>query len=323
MFAVLQRAVAFGAIVLSSVALAVAGYASPSPSKVASTQQLATMLTAASSLTTLPSTTTPEVAKESIDYSGRGNCLLDYSGPGTLAAWPGEKACSFGDVTSKKTIVLFGDSQVWQWSDALDRIGKKNHVKMVLLARSACDLASVVQWDYYSVADSKNCYAFSNLAVKKIASIHPWGIVVAFIKIPTTETLSHQLLSSAQYSGYLAERLKQLVAITPHVFLMDQHPVPAQNPATCIAIHPSQLLHCGIARSAPNQAMNEPDFAVAAHAAGVSFVPQANWYCSSTYCPVVLGTTLMYLDQYHFTKTFTVALTPILEAALRSKGMFP
>ena len=321
MFAALQRLVAVSAIVLSSVAVAAAGHAAPS--SITSTQQLATMLTAASSVATLPPTTSPAVSKESTDYSGWGNCLLDYSGPGTLAAWPGEKACSFGDVTSKKTIVLFGDSQVWQWSDALDRIGKKNHVKMVLLARSACDLASVVQWDYYSVADSKNCYAFANLAVKKIASMHPWGIVVAFIKIPTTETLSHQLLSSAQYSGYLAERLKQLVAITPHVFLMDQHPVPAQNPATCIAIHPTQLLHCGIARSAPNQAMNEPDFAVAARAAGASFVPQANWYCSSSYCPVVLGTTLMYLDQYHFTKTFTVALTPILEAALRSKGMLP
>jgi hypothetical protein len=107
MFAVLQRIVAVSAIVLSSVAVAATGHAAPS--SITSTQQLATMLTAASSVATLPLSTTPAVSKESTDYSGWGNCLLDYSGPGTLAAWPGEKACSFGDVTSKKTIVLFGD----------------------------------------------------------------------------------------------------------------------------------------------------------------------------------------------------------------------
>jgi len=69
--------------------------------------------------------------------------------------------------------------------------------------------------------------------------------------------------------------------------------------------------------------MNEPDFARAAAAAGASFVAQKQWFCSATYCPVLLDHTLLYLDQYHFTKTFTVALTPILEAALHSKGMLP
>jgi len=321
MFAPLRNVAVAAALFLTAVGAVAPSAASASP--ITTTQQLASLLRQASSVSSLPSATTPSVAKESTDYSGWGNCLLNYSGPGNLAAWPGEKACSFGDVRSTKTIVLFGDSQVWQWSDALNTIGKKDHVRMVLLARSACDLASVVQWDYYSVADSKNCYAFANLAVKKIAALHPWGVIVAFIKIPTTETLSHHLLSSAAYSGYLADRLKQLVAITPHVFLMDQHPVPAQNPATCVAIHPTHLLHCGISPTAPQQAMNEPDFARAAAAAGASFVAQKQWFCSATYCPVLLDHTLLYLDQYHFTKTFTVALTPILEAALHSKGMLP
>ena len=318
----LRRLIAVAAIVCGTAASALPAQGASAPS-IASTEQLASLLTAASAETTLPSSVTPSPSAAPTDYSGWGNCLLSYSGPGDLSGWPGEKACSFGDVHATKTVVLFGDSQVWQWSNALDVIGKAHHVKMVLLARSACDLANVPQWDFYSVADSKNCYAFANKAVATIAAMHPWAVVVAFIKIPFAQTLDHTTLTSAQYSRYLAERLKQLVAITPRVFLMDQHPVAPQNPATCVAIHPTQLLHCGVARHAANLAMNQPDFAQAARAAKVAFVPQASWFCSTTYCPVIVGSTLLYLDQYHFTKTFTLSLAPILDAALTKSGVLP
>jgi len=78
-----------------------------------------------------------------------------------------------------------------------------------------------------------------------------------------------------------------------------------------------------VARHAANLAMNQPDFARAARAAKVAFVPQSSWYCSATYCPVIVGSTLLYLDQYHFTKTFTLSLAPILDAALTKSGVLP
>jgi hypothetical protein len=322
MFSALRSVACVTALSLLSIGVVSAASAATAP-VITSSQQLSSLLAAASTKSSLPSTTTPSVAGASTDFSGWGSCLLSYSGPGGLTGWPGEKACSFGDVHAKKTIVLFGDSQAWQWTNALDVIGKAHHVKMVLLARSACDLASITQWDFYSVADSKNCVSFANAAVSKIAAMHPWGVIVAFIKIPFTETLNHVILSSSQYSGYLATRLKQLVAITPRVFLMAQHPVPSQDPASCVAIHPTELLHCGVSRNAPNQAMNQPDFALAARASGANFVSQTSWYCSATYCPALVGSTLVYLDQYHFTKTFTLSLAPILGATLQHAGMLP
>ena len=46
--------------------------------------------------------------------------------------------CTYGDVNSQRTIVLYGDSHAAQWFPALERIAIDNGLKLVSLTKSAC-----------------------------------------------------------------------------------------------------------------------------------------------------------------------------------------
>ena len=68
-----------------------------------------------------------------VDQDG---CNLGYSATKS-------PACVFGDITSSKSVVLFGDSHASQWFPALERIARDNHWKLISFTKSACPVPSL------------------------------------------------------------------------------------------------------------------------------------------------------------------------------------
>ena len=46
--------------------------------------------------------------------------------------------CSFGDLRSRRTMAVVGDSHANQWTPAFEAFAKANHWKIVLYAMAAC-----------------------------------------------------------------------------------------------------------------------------------------------------------------------------------------
>lgn len=98
--------------------------------------------------------------------------LINYDGCHISMGQTVSPLCEYGDITSKKTIVLYGDSHAAQWFPALDLIGKKRGIKIVSLTKSACPSAEVIK-ELSSQYDVADCQAFRDSSIARIQKIKP------------------------------------------------------------------------------------------------------------------------------------------------------
>ena len=293
-----------------------AGAAGTTPSPFTSQQALTAALNAASSLDTLPSHVTPSLTSAATDYTGWAGCLTPYTSGPSISSWMGVSHCSMGEWQSKKTIVLYGDSQAWMWGDDLDQLGHALGYRVVQLTRAACEVADTPLWDYHSQKESANCAAFRQAAFKEIAALHPVGVIVADLKPNAPEDLSQHPIGTAAYEAALEKTMMTLRAITPNVVLLGGHPVPGEDPTSCMVTHPTHITGCAMSLKQATPSFSDPVYRTVAAATGVHYHSPVAWFCGATFCPLVADKTLIYTDQYHITRTYALRLMPLLKQLL-------
>jgi hypothetical protein len=286
------------------------------PAPFTSQAALTKALTDASTMNTLPSHVVPSITQAATDYTGWAGCLTPYTSGPSISAWAGVSKCGMGEWQSKKTVVLFGDSQAWMWGDDLDLLGHALGYRVVQLTRAACEVADTPLWDYHSLKDSKNCTAFRQSALKEIASLHPVGVIVADLKPTSPEDLQQHPIGDAAYTAALSKTMKALRAITPNVIMLGGHPVPGEDPTTCMATHPTHITGCAMSLSQAAPSFADATYRAVAQATGAHYHTPISWFCSATFCPLVADKTLIYTDQYHITRTYALRLMPLLKKIL-------
>jgi hypothetical protein len=86
--------------------------------------------------------------------------------------------CEYGDLSSNRTIVLYGDSHAAQWLPALDALGKKRGIKIVSLTKSACPSAEVIK-ETSPQYDVDDCQAFRDSSIKRINEMKPLAVILS------------------------------------------------------------------------------------------------------------------------------------------------
>jgi len=295
---------------------AVADASGTVPTPFASQAALTAALNAASNLNALPSHVTPTLTAAPTDYTGWAGCLTPYTSGPSISSWMGVSHCSMGEWQSKKTVVLYGDSQAWMWGDDLDLLGHALGYRVVQLTRAACQVADTALWDYHSLKESQNCDTFRQAALKEIASLHPVGVIVVDLKPTVPEDLQQHPLSTAAYNAALEKTMMVLRAVTPNVVMLGGHPVPGEDPTTCMATHPTHITGCAMSLRQAAASFSDATYRAVAVATGVHYSSPVSWFCGTTFCPLVADKTLMYTDQYHITRTYALRLMPLLKQLL-------
>ena len=98
-------------------------------------------------------------------------CSVDFSSTDT-------PVCQGGDLSSKKVIVLYGDSHASMWMSAIDVIGKKHGYKVHLFAKLACPLVEVAVWSYQLNRPFTECTQWQQKVYPLIQSLNPEIIIV-------------------------------------------------------------------------------------------------------------------------------------------------
>lgn len=80
------------------------------------------------------------------------------------------KTCDFGDLNSKKSIVLVGSSHATQWLPALDAIGKRNNFKVINITKSSCSFGALKTSD-------ESCHKWNERVSEKILNINPYAVI--------------------------------------------------------------------------------------------------------------------------------------------------
>ncbi len=233
---------------------------------------------------------------------------------------PSTSSCLYGNLSSKTTIALFGDSHALSWFPAFSRLAQDKGWRLLSLTMSACTPADIPAWNSAWNRVMPNCPIWRKQAIAELVRMHPDIIVVAGTRGFATVDDSGQVATgdfrTRMWIQGMKRTLKQLEPATGHVIYLADLPLARVVPAACISAHMKSILACA---TPIEQAINYPwlntEITTAA-SVGADFIDPERWVCPTSPCPPVLGNLLVFRDQGHLTATFAGALWKKMELAV-------
>ncbi len=213
--------------------------------------------------------------------------------------------CTYGDLNSKTTIVLYGDSHAAQWFPALEKLARQRGFTLISLTKSACPAVDVVRSDQGAYKNS-DCSAWRKSSVARIKSIHPAAVIISGFQhyaVPNG-------LGSRQTWWENGQRrlLGSLKGASSHLIYITDTPKPARDIPSCLASRNSSS--CDSSERSP-----------ATIVSGFEAINPTTWLCD-TYCPAIMYGIVAYRDASHISVDMAIHLLPSLEAALKDVGLF-
>ena len=213
-------------------------------------------------------------------------------------------ACQYGDPYGKETIVLYGDSHAAQWLPALDIIGKKRHVKIISLTKSACSATELVLplSSQYSVSD---CQKFRDNSIARIKKLSPIAVITSsYQQLKATDGSADPL---AWWISGEAKLLERLNPITLKSFYITDTPRPTLDIPDCLSK--------GAKSDCDGSLKLNPTTAP-----GFIAIDPTGWLCQQS-CPAIVDGLVAYRDQSHISVAMSKHLAPRLESALKAHGV--
>jgi peptidoglycan/LPS O-acetylase OafA/YrhL len=213
--------------------------------------------------------------------------------------------CEYGDISSKKTIVLYGDSHAAQWLPALDLIGKKRGIKIVSLTKSACPSAEVIK-ELSSQYDVDDCQAFRDSSVARINRIKPLAVILTGMQ-PFTAPYSDEDARPWWLAGE-TKVFNRIKSATQFPIYLTDTPLPQVDIPDCLVT--GRGAACDTARPIAGEV-----------APGLIPINPTPWLCTDR-CPAVVDGIIAYRDKSHLTVEMSKHLSRDLEIALVRLGLF-
>ncbi|HEY1175682.1 MAG TPA: acyltransferase family protein, partial [Phytomonospora sp.] len=252
----------------------------------------------------LPENLTPALAEVKGERSAlyRDGCHAGYESAAV-------KRCVYGNASSGRTVVLFGDSHAAQWFPALDRLAGERGWRLVPLTKASCKVADVT-----IVRDGRDytaCDEWRAAALEVIAELRPALVVASSSDAGDLARPGDPL--AAWTSGY-ARTFAALAGSGARVAVLLDSAWPEGDAVECAARHPLELSACTADVPASlRDPLRRRAIRDAAGPAGVAVVDPVPWMCrGSGACPVVVGDTFVYRDDSHLAEAYAAAIAPVL-----------
>ncbi|GIG70267.1 acyltransferase family protein [Phytomonospora endophytica] len=256
----------------------------------------------------LPSNLTPALTEVKGERSAiyRDGCHVSYESATV-------ERCVYGDVSSSRTVVLFGDSHAAQWFPALERLALAGGWRLVSLTKASCKVATVTI--IRRGADYASCDEWRSAALEVIAELRPALVVASSSDAGDPARAGNPL--ALWTSGY-RETFAALTATGAEVAVLLDTAWPDGDAVECAARHPLDLAACTASVPASlRDPVRRQAIRDAAGPAGVTVIDPVPWLCrDGGECPVVVGDTFVYRDDSHLAEAYTAAIAPVLGARI-------
>jgi hypothetical protein len=238
-------------------------------------------------------------------------CSVDFSSTDT-------PVCQGGDLSSKKVIVLYGDSHASMWMSAIDVIGKKHGYKVHLFAKLACPLVEVAVWSYQLNRPFTECTQWQQKVYPLIQSLNPEIIIVTDQWKPAVvDGKKSDFDTPFMWEKEFPIAISRVAKMAAKVFVIGNNPSLTQDPVDCASKPRVNLALCSAGRTQADNAKFNGIEAKATKSVGGTYIDTVAWACTASLCPIVIANTLAYFDQWHFSESYVKRLTPALEQRLK------
>jgi len=213
--------------------------------------------------------------------------------------------CTYGEIGSAKKVVLYGDSHAAQWFPALEQLARKNGFELISLTKSACSSVDSPRANQGAYKNSE-CEKWRENSIERIQKIKPDAVILSSFQYFTTP---RGFSSRAQWWNAGQRRLlSDLQGSSRSLIYISDTPHPLRDIPNCLATQ--NVEKCNETEKTPNVIIN-----------GFKKIDPTSWLCTDI-CPAIKDGYVAYRDASHLSVAAALALTPVLENALRDKGLF-
>ena len=306
-----RRAVPLFAVVLAAALFAAtAATGAAKLPKPGTASQVAALVAASGSITTLPSKLVPPLSQAASDTAG-----AYYGVAGRRCG--GVTKCVFGAVRAKRTIVLFGDSHAQMWLPALAPAAQSLGYRLSLVWMSGCPAATVSVWDAGTHSVNKLCNSWRT---KMVAQIHELGPALVLLASRTSDIPGpdNRPTTDAAWMAGLEQTITELKSATTTVAVIGDVTVFSPKPLPeCLAAHPTSVQACAVDNPNGKTRQHFAAERAAASAESVAYLDPQPWLCTAT-CSPVIGHMVAYYDDFHVSATYAEYLSGVWESAVKA-----
>ncbi len=212
--------------------------------------------------------------------------------------------CEYGDRSSSKTWVLFGDSHAAQWFPTLNAIAKARTTKLIVLTKSSCPSVSLDLPDRGAFKNAP-CRTWRSNSIDRINAIHPEIVFVS--------SFSHYIAPKGVPNTILWWRAgetslkSRLLPSRSRVLSISDTPLPNSDIPICLSSKKA------------SQCFALPSPVTSWRPSSDVINPKA-WFCTSE-CPSVIDGIVAYRDTTHMSVQFALHLVKPLTSTLVSMGV--
>ena len=212
--------------------------------------------------------------------------------------------CSYGDRSSRKTIVLYGDSHAAQWFPALEKLANENGFQLVSLTKSACPAPEVkkVQIGAYK---NRDCFKWRENSIKRMQQMKPAAIIMSgfqYFDVPDSFPSRQSWWANGQKLAY-----QNLRGASSRLIYISDTPHPNRDIPNCLAAN-------GKAKCDDSE-RSDPRIS-----GGFIQVNPTPWLCTNK-CPAVVNGIVAYRDASHISVAMSQSLSLELGGLLTDLGI--
>jgi SGNH domain (fused to AT3 domains) len=224
--------------------------------------------------------------------------------------------CVYGDLTGKQLMVVYGDSHAGMWASTLSTISSELGWKLELFDLPGCPLPDLSFVSDQTGDPNTQCSEFHKEAPPAIKALHPNIVVLS--SYSSEEVSRGVYATSSQWQSGLESTFKALSEEGTKLIMIGNMPAWENDNAQCLAAHMSNVQSCAEA-TAEAEAPNIQAEQSASAQTGVQYIPTTSWFCAAK-CEPIIGTYLVYLNEYHMTAAYAQYLSGTLEEAMGLAG---
>jgi SGNH domain-containing protein len=296
------------AVALSSTPEAAASRVVILAPKPGSASQVASLVAASSSIERLPSGLLPPLKAVGADGAS-------YFYPAARFSCTTATQCVFGDVTSTRTVVLFGDSHAHMWLPAIAPDAAAARMRLVLLWRPGCPADDVSVWDVATASVNERCNVFRAKAISEIQRLHP-AVVLMASRTSDVPVAGNPSMVDATWQAGAEATVDALKSASTKVAIIQDITVFTAELPHCLWLHADAVQMCSAPSPNPRTRQRFADEQAAATSAGATYLLTQQWLCT-TDCSPVIGKMVAYLDSEHISATYSEFLSRVFNAELR------
>ncbi|MCX6489350.1 MAG: acyltransferase family protein [Mycobacterium sp.] len=275
--------------------------------------QVQTAIAASVDLKSVPSNLRPPLASAAAEKKSE----LLFNGCLRSPFESGQPECAMGDTSSATTVALVGDSHAAMWTPAFRQVATDRHWRLELLAKGACPLLDLpITSPLSRLAELfAHCGQWRGQILARLEAERPQLIVLSLWRgYGSAEALTGYRSYDPAWIDRMTRLVERLRATGAKVLVLGPIPAPGFVVPICLSGYLDDVQACTPQRSA---AVNESGTAAEAavvEAGGGQYVDTTDLFCTAKRCPVIVGNTLVYVDENHMTLEYARLLAPAIGA---------